>query len=207
MNRLDIKSRVATLIVALWLSLNCGCLASVNQELSNEYLMNQFDWTLYLDVRDMPAYLNYRGTSLNPLTRVRIYFRKMTRSANGGSGESIKLYQDLWYYRGQIIGLKRQMPLQLGSNESGCIMVGPTISGAYATPAASDSIVRLIASLYLKSAVASSVFVPSEHYDAFISSLGRYNFAPQMNTREGLQMSLHLQAYPNGSDEFLYLRK
>ena len=203
-----IRARIFALLLcflACFLA-NAAC-ASVNDELSNEYLMNQFDWTLYLDVRDLPAYLNYRGTSLNPLTRVRVYFRKFLRSANGASGETIATYEDFWYRQGQVLGMKRLMPLKLSDNESGCIMVGPAKSSVSDSGAAADSVVRLIADLYLKNAVAGTVFVPAGEYDAFTSSLGRYHFSPQIKMSEGTQMSIHLQAYPNGSDEYLYLRK
>ena len=87
------------------------------------------------------------------------------------------------------------------------LMTGAFADQAESQQAATDVIVRVLAELYLKKGVASSVLVPQCQFDAISGNLGNYNFLPQMSTSEGEQMSLHLQSYPGSKDEYFYLGK
>jgi hypothetical protein len=202
-----IKTVMALLLSAcLLLSLERISFAAIKQELSNEHLLSQFDWALYLDVRDMPSYLNYKGTRLHPLTRIRVFLRKYARTAEGNSGSTIVVYEDFWYYKGRVIGLRRRLPLKPEANQVGCIMTGAFAEAAESRQAATDAIVRLLSDLYLKQGVISVVMVPDNQFDGVSSSLARYKFSPNLGSNEGEQMSLHLQSYPGCKDEYFYLK-
>ncbi|MBU6451784.1 MAG: hypothetical protein KGS72_08410 [Cyanobacteria bacterium REEB67] len=206
--RKELKKAIAALVIAaafLLLTQRPG-LAAIKQELSNEHLLSQFDWALYLDVRDMPSYLNYKGSRLHPLTRVRVYLRKYTRKAEGNSGSTIVVYEDFWYYKGHVIGLRRRIPLRPEANQVGCVMTGAFADAPESRQAATDVIVRVLSDLYLKQGVISVVIVPDNQYDAISSNLAHYSFSPNLGSNEGEQMSLHLQAYPGGKDEYFYLK-
>jgi hypothetical protein len=187
--------------------------ADLKADLTDDYLKGEYDWAMFLNVQDVDHYLNYSGSKLHPLTKVRVYFNTYQRRSQSGSGSATavtapaKLYEELWYYQGKPVGLRRRNQLNIAPDSSGALVVGQSDGAPEHSLALANALVRLALELQFQHIVTSVVMVPQETYDAITADLGYYRFYNDIAAGAGVQMSIHTRSYPQQKDEYYYLRK
>jgi hypothetical protein len=178
----------------------------IDSQLDDEYLESQFDWAMYLEAREVKYYLNYEGSKLKPLTRVNVYFRAFP-DANDQPGDKhpSKAYEDLWYHKGVLIGLRRKNELDIEHKKIGILIVGKPPAGTQFDAVLCNAVVRLVLDLQFRHIVVSVVQVPILDYDQFTGNLASLKFYPNSEPHEGKQLSLHIRSYPQGREDYYYL--
>ena len=172
------------------------------------YLEREFDWAMFVDVQDGKDYLNYRGSLLHPLTKVRVHLQTFARlSGSSGVPEPAKMYDQLWYHKGMPIGSRRQCQLQIPKHHAGAIVISQASLEPDHALAAANASLRLILDLHFKQIHASTILVPKERYDLIVSGFEHYRFLRGISPVDGKQMSINLRSYPTGRDETFYLQK
>lgn len=195
--------RAALLIVAA-LCFQLSSSAALTPGLSDDYLNREFRWIMFLDCQDVEHYLNYPGSRLKPLTKVRVTLRTPPQAA--------KPYHDFWYHRSLPIGARRFDHLSIPAGQFGAIVVQPTTSrnSAY-SDAIMDAILRLVLEMYTKQMAPTVVLVPEADYDLIVAGLGRYNFIANVNpeTMQGAYLSIRFRPYPydRHKDQCFYYRR
>src|SRR5271169_2191907 len=106
----------SALLVGICLALLCQfpCAADIKADLADPYLAREFNWGMFIDVRDMKHYLSYPGSRLNPLMLLRVNFRAFPRDKSVMIPAAI--YQDFWYHEDVPIGLRQYSPLAIAPN-------------------------------------------------------------------------------------------
>jgi hypothetical protein len=152
----------------------------------------------------MKTLLKYQGSSLNPITRVRVqcYLRdlKTRRWSNA------QTYEDLLFCNGMPVACKRYIELPIGLGSYGTIAVRRTDESAEQTRAIDDAVLRLELDTVLKNAVVSSILMPLEICQFAANDFGSLNFYPTKSFTAGTTVLLHLQSTPAGFNQYLTLR-
>jgi hypothetical protein len=183
--------------------------AEIRSDLRDPYLEREFDWAMFMDTRELKQFLNYSGSKLHPLIKVRITFRSFSR------GDTVnyiaaKPYEELWYYRSKPLGLRRYQRLDIQSRYLGAVVVGPVdenIDKTERSNAIANALVRLIVDLQFRDISTAVVLVPKDQYDQIAEGLGRYKFYPDLQISEGRQVSIHMRSTPAYKDEYFYFQK
>jgi hypothetical protein len=200
-------------IISLLLLLSCcfgaqvpSCDAQKNPDLIDDGLKQECDWAFFLDVQDVNHFLNYSGSQLHPLSRVRVSVRKFSRSGQDESESSAtQTYEELWYRDGMPIGLRRRSKLTIKPHSLGMVTLGATDFKEEHSRALANALIRLLIDLQFRQAVTSVVVVPADDYDRISAGLNRYHFFADINPSEGKQMSIHLSSTPAGKDGYFFL--
>lgn len=194
-------------------SLALPCDAGMNQfkpDLMNPYLEREFDWSMYMDVREVKHYLNYTGSQLHPLSKVGVNFRSHPRNNIALESSAAKVYEELWFYSEHPVGLRRKCKLESTGEETGVIIVGEFQDKPAYAEAITNSLVRLVLDVQLNNMVPSVILLPRDQYDKVAAYLGRYKFSPYLSAMQGRQFNIHLRSYPHGpgsKDEYYYYQK
>lgn len=205
----DLRRKGASLLIALnslIFLFQAPADAEFSANLNDNYLQTQFDYSAFIQPEAMQHYLNYEGSRLRALTRVRIYTREFLRGGDYQASSPAKLYQELWYQEGHSIGLRQKAKLNLPSEKIGAIVVGKCNSNGHEPLAVGNAVVRLVLDLHLRREIVSVVLLPLQSFDQIAASLSNYNFyraseAPE----EGEHFSICLRSYPDGREEYYYL--
>src|SRR5271163_2303912 len=83
-----------------------GAVKDMTEFIPDDYLGTEFPWAMVLDLPDTSYYLNYRGSKLWTLTRVRVNLRAYSQ-ANNRQPPTTTFYENLWYHNQSPIGLRR----------------------------------------------------------------------------------------------------
>lgn len=168
-----------------------------------------YDWTIELETESLKdAPLNYPGSKLNELTRVKVFYHK------GGKVDVTKRthYEDLFYQGEQIVGCRRDHKFGLKSGEHLVIRVKhKDAPGPGEATAAADAIVRMVIDAYANGNMTSAVYVPGESMSEIVSGMGRLNFVPAQAPRPDEQiytiMVLNLYSESGKSQIMHYARE
>jgi len=208
--RSQIRSRKRTppLVASICLAFICAppCGAEINEKLVDPYLQREFQWAMFIKIKDLKPYLNYPGSKLNPLTRYCVTVNSFQQGRTVAPDSTpAQPYEEFWYHDEIPIGLRRYRNLNIKPNQIGAIFLGSTGNNAVA---ATNVLIRLALDLDLQDRAPSVVEVPLDKYDAIASELGNYSFFPKMPVTKGRQFSIHLRSYPynKNKDEYYYLQ-
>jgi len=198
-------------MAAATLLLICGsifqlCRADIRPDLIDERLQRETDWAMMLDVQDINHFLNYQGSQLHPLSRVRVSFRSFPRSSVGNKPEDSRIYEQFWYYDGKPIGLRRRSEVQVEPNSAGIIVLRSTDGKPEHTRALTNALIRVVLDLQFKKAAASEVLVAEQDYDQVAADLNHYHFFPTVPTT-GTQLVIHLSCNHAAREEFFFYSK
>lgn len=197
------------MLLATTTFLLCGypCSADITPDLLDPSLELQYDWAMYMDVRELKGLLSYPTSRLNPLTDLRVIYRPLARGVRGADYKKARIYEEFWYHDEMPIGLKRNQQLQIESNKFGIIFVQPRDGESDHTPAIANAVVRIVVDLWIHDIVAGYVVVPSNKFDQMATELSRYGFFPTLKVAQGPQLSIHMRSYPRGRDELYFFQK
>ena len=180
-------------------------LALSERALAQQGFQKTYDWTIDLETDAVKGRLEYPGSKLNNLNRVKVFYHK------GAKVEASKRthYEDLWYQEDQIVGCRRDHKFTVKAGEHVAIRVRHA-SGASSgqAQAAADAIIRLVLDSYANGSMTSAVFVPADSFNEIVQRLGRLNFYPAGAVKPDQQvytiMVLNLYSEPEGSQQTLH---
>lgn len=183
-----------------------GLSGGLGLDLHNGNLQQQCDWAMYVDVQDVQHYLNYTGSQLHPLSKVRVTFRAMSRLNPSAAGDA-QTYEKLWYYQGKPIGLRRLLQPAIATNSQGILVLAPVDSDSNHAQAVADTLVRLYVDIQLRNANTIMVLVSDENFNQIAQALGHYKFFASGTTpTSGAQMSIYLCSSDSNREEHLFLQ-
>jgi hypothetical protein len=204
-------SLIAVSVFLFYASQVC-CFAAVKdiaEDIPDDYLGTEFPWAMILDLPDVGYYLNYPGSKLWPLTKVRVNLRTYS-PANNREPPIQTLYEDLWYHNQSPIGLRRYNEISISRQSYGALIVCPgnnTGNTKQRAQAIADAITRLSVDIHFRNASTGLVLVPEDEYDTVADALGQFGFVAAGTNPTVQPMNLHLRAYPEGADEFFYIQQ
>jgi hypothetical protein len=197
-------------VLVFWLDAASG-FASVNdmaEDLPDDYLGTEFAWVMVLDLPDAKYYLNYPGSKLSPLTKVRVRYRSFPQKSQWTIPTNTA-YEELWY-KGEVpVGLRRHSEIAIPYLTNGAIIVCPgdgEADFAQRAPAIADAIVRVMVDIQFRQGVTALVLVPKEEYDYIAARLAQYKFFAAENGSIIRPVNMHMRAYPSGKDELFFLQ-
>lgn len=176
--------------------------------LPDDYLGNEFKWSMVLYLPDVKDNLNYMGSTLHPLTKVSVSFNEYLSAGNVQS----KAYEEFWYHKKAILGMRRHNQVRLAAGSEGAIILCPRTEAESSdcSSAIANALVRVILDVQFRGAVTTLVVVPDADYQSIVGALERYGFYSEEklgNNLNELALSMRLRAYPLGAEKLLYLKK
>jgi hypothetical protein len=180
----------------------------MSQDLPDSYLGREFSWAMILNLPDEKHYLNYPGSKLLPVTKVRVQLKSYPKESYYVP-PSNALYEELWYHGQVPLGMRRFSQNSIAKQSMGAIVICPGDAKADPIQRASaigDAIVRLLIDAQLHASVVGLVLVPADEFDSVAAALSEYNFVPSRKCTHMQPMNLHLRAYPDGQDDMFYLQ-
>jgi hypothetical protein len=176
-------------------------------DFSDETMNQRFDWVITADTTTMKNFLNYPGSGLHPLSKVKVTYRLTSRFGRQRASFDPVWYEDLWYHDCKPVGCRKVHTLDVESGQQGVIHFRQSKDIAQNHCAVANATVRLLLDTGLKSAMLSIVIVPGEIFDQVKSDLGQFNFFPyQIQPDTGISATMHidLQSEPRGREASLY---
>ncbi len=189
----------------------CRSMAAQNSDDVDDFAddtMNQrYDWVITADTTSMKDLLNYPGSGLHPVSKIKVNYRLTPRFGRERSSYDPVTYEELWYHECKPIGCRKIHQLGIESGQQGVIYFRPTKEIGDNHCSVANATVRLMLDAGLKQAMVGGVFVPSEIFDQVKSDLGQFNFFPyEIRPDTGIRATMHifLQSQPKGREASLY---
>ena len=163
-----------------------------NVSQSDRFINMNYDWALFVDLHEMKDYMTYANSKLYPIEVAEIDLRVTHRDLpkKNVPPQAQIPYEDLFFYNGRAIGLKRYRELSGLQNKIGVIIVSTKNSDASSGQATANLLVKLMLELGKERMDAVNVEVPENIYDFVTSGLRNYDFKPTM--KQGAQFCLRL---------------
>ena len=175
------------------------------QESLDSKVDRAFDWTMPLTIQRLPNFLNYSGSKLHPIVRLRAGFHPNARGRFKPQVTS-STFEDLWYHEGDALGCRHDTNLQIEPGKLGALVIRSGMDNQD-SPAIADALVRLTLELQILSTPVSAVMIPSYLYDSVSDQLARFNFRTNTTMDVGCQLNIHLISYPVGKSAYYYFQK
>lgn len=141
-----------------------------------EFDVSKYDDVIEMKTEEMPKYLDFPGSQLTPIVRIKISYFKDTR--HNQFGPAIP-YEDLWYYDGKPLGSKHYGALNIHQTDTIGVLVrqrlGHDLSLAEAS-ATADATIRILLDATLNRNIIATVNVPATSFLEIINSLQTHHF-------------------------------
>ena len=172
----------------------------------NSSLDQRFDFVIEVQTQILQNYMNYTGSTLYPITQLRVTYRETPRSTGNQAGTTVQ-YEDLWYHNCQAIGCRRYNLFQIKPGEQGCIhfLTSSDTSGAGCSIA--NATIRLLLDIGLNNSALASVVVPAGAVNSVVSQFEQFNFhayIPKPDVGVKATMNLFVCSEPVGVKQYLY---
>jgi hypothetical protein len=169
-------------------------------------LDQRFDFVIEVQTQILQNYMNYTGSTLYPITQLRVTYRETPRSTGSQAGTTVQ-YEDLWYHNCQAIGCRRYNLFQIKPGEQGCIhfLTSSDTSGAGCSIA--NATTRLFLDIGLNNSALASVVVPVDAVNSVISQFEQFNFhafVPKPDAGVKATLNLFVCSEPVGVKKYLY---
>ncbi len=185
-----------------------AAIKDMSEYLPDDYLGNEFKWSMVLYLPDVKDSLNYTGSTLYPLTKVSVRFNQYP---SVGTVQA-KAYEEFWYHKKAILGMRRLNQIRPTPGSDGAIILCPRKEkeGTDCATAITNALVRVMLDVQFRGAITSLVVVPDADFPAIAGALEKYGFYSEdkMSLKlNEIALSLRLRGYPQGIDKLLYLKK
>jgi hypothetical protein len=177
-----------------------------NNIFTNNSMNQRFDFVIEVQTQVLQNYMNYSGSTLYPITQLRVTYRETPRSTSSQAGTTVQ-YEDLWYHNCQAIGCRRYNVFQIKPGEQGCIHFLTSSDTSGAGCAIANASTRLLLDIGLNSSALAAVIVPADAVNSVITQLEQFNFQPFVPKPDvGVKstMSLFVCSEPVGVKKYLY---
>lgn len=198
----------AILLILLSQTSGFASIKDMSEYLPDDYLGTEFKWSMVLYLPDVKDSLNYKGSTLYPLTKVSVRFNDYIAA---GKVET-KPYEEFWYHKKAILGMRRRNQVRLMTGTNGAVILCPRKEDGSSdcSSAITNALVRVLLDLQFRGAITSLVVVPDADFQAIVGALEKYGFYSEdklSNNLNELALSLRLRGYPLGAEKLLYLKK
>ncbi|CAN5590182.1 hypothetical protein BH11CYA1_BH11CYA1_40440 [soil metagenome] len=198
----------ATLLILFNQTGGFASIKDMSEYLPDDYLGNEFKWSMVLYLPDVKDSLSYNGSTLDPLTKVSVRFNEYP---SAGIVQS-KAYEEFWYHKKAVLGMRRRNQVRLAAASNGAIILCPRKEkeSTDCATAITNALVRVMLDVQFRGANTSLVVVPDSDHPAIVTALERYGFYSEdklSNNLNEIALSLRLRGYPLGPDKLLYLKK
>jgi hypothetical protein len=173
-------------------------------------LARQYEWVFYTDMEIVPKYMQYKGSTMNPIIRFAVTYqltRPTSRRMSDPPPPGIK-YEEIWYHDGKAIGLKRYNQIYPGPLQQGAIYFrsNDDVNLCDYPREMCNCCIRLMMDTYAKRSIMAGAMVPMQCFDIFGTYLQYYNFftLDEASGGKGENMSLHVNTYPRGREKYYY---
>jgi hypothetical protein len=177
-----------------------------NTSYDNASMNQRFDFVIEVQTQVLQNYMNYTGSTLYPITQLRVTYRETQRLSSGLAGTNIQ-YEDLWYHNCQAIGCRRYNVFQVKPGEQGCIhFLTSSDTGGAGCPIA-NATTRLLLDIGLNNSALAAVIVPTDSVNSVIQQFEQFNFHPFVPVPDKpvqATMSLFVCSEPAGIKKYLY---
>ncbi len=185
-----------------------AAIKDMSEYLPDDYLGNEFKWSMVLYLPDVKDSMNYTGSTLYPLTKVSVRLNQYPSAGN----VQAKAYEEFWYHKKAILGMRRLNQIQLAPGSDGAIILCPRKEkeSTDCATAITNALVRVMLDVQFRGAITSLVVVPDADFPAIAGALEKYGFYSEDKLSLKLNeiaLSLRLRGYPQGIDKLLYLKK
>lgn len=196
-------------LLILFGSFCCRPMAAQNDFAIDDSTLNErFDWVIFVNVKELKSYLNYKGSTLNPVAKLSITYRQTPRF-NKERELKMFTYEDLWYHEGSAVGCRRYHELKLNRGEQGAIRIMPSQDADNEPAAIANAITRILLDVGLNRSSVASVFTPKNALKDITYELEKFNFVPYVPRPDsGVrgQLSLFLSSDPPGQNQYLFFK-
>ncbi|CAN5408073.1 hypothetical protein BH10CYA1_BH10CYA1_01200 [soil metagenome] len=146
----------------VWAALLMACTLTADAR-SDDASDEWQDWQILLSCEKMQPYLNYEGSSLNPLTKVSVEFAQPV-------GKPVKLYENLYYARTQVVGCKRKISrIGIKSGTAGNLKIVALRPDE--TNAVANAALRVLLDVSLNDCIVKSLTVPDAYFQSVVEAL------------------------------------
>jgi hypothetical protein len=169
-------------------------------------LDQRFDFVIEVQTQILKNYMGYTGSTLYPITQLRVSYRETPRSTNSQVSTSV-LYEDLWYHNCQAIGCRRYNLFQIKPGEQGCIHFLTSSDTTGAGCPIANATTRLLLDIGLNNSALASVIVPVDAVNSVVSQFEQFNFhsyVPKPDVGVKATMNLFVCSEPVGVKQYLY---
>jgi hypothetical protein len=185
-----------------------AAIKDMSEYLPDDYLGTEFKWSMVLYLPDVKDSLDYEGSTLHPLTKVSVRFNQYP---SVGKVES-KPYEEFWYHKKSILGMRRRNQVQLVAGSGGAIILCPRKEreSSDCSSAITNALVRVMLDVQFRGGITTLVVVPDSDYQSIAGALERYGFYGEDRSSSNLNeiaLSMRLRGYPKGAEKLLYLKK
>jgi len=154
---------------------------------------------MLLSAEEVPNYLDYRGSSLTPVVRVKVSYREIDKNRNNTEEK----YEDLWYANGKPVGLVRYRPLALYRSQI-MVRVDQQRLQECEIDAIANSIIRVYLDAALNDDTIYSCVVPDDSFHDVLSAFQLHQFyspgSPDVSCPLDPAISLMLHAATSGQN-------
>jgi hypothetical protein len=161
---------------------------------TNEFLRQQFAYTLVLHTRKVDHYLNYQGSQLKPVYQTDVLLND-------------RPYEKFWHYQGKPLGVRRQFKMTVDESDLGAVVIRQADGGTDGVRAAANVALRIISEARVNRFTVSTVFVPDDLYSDVSNELTRYNFSTKPCSEDGEQFSITLKCASGAKEEQLFYQR
>jgi hypothetical protein len=178
---------------------------SSDDQITDDYLDRLNEWVLYVDASSLKDCVDYRGSTLNPMTNVHVVFRLIQKPYRPKIDPSPQPYEDLWYHNGTPVGCRRHRQLAAGNNALGVIVVRDSAEVAQHTEAIANAIARLMVELYENERPCTAVIVPLSIYNRLGDDLSQCRFYKKAQPKDLYrQVHIHMLSNPRKLDNWFF---
>lgn len=185
-----------------------AAIKDMSEYLPDDYLGNEFKWSMVLYLPDVKDSMNYTGSTLYPLTKVSVRLNQYPSAGN----VQAKAYEEFWYHKKSVLGMRRLNQIQLAPASDGAIILCPRKEkeSTDCAEAITNALVRVMLDVQFRGAITSLVVVPDADFPAIAGALEKYGFYSEDKLSlkfNEIALSLRLRGYPQGIDRLFYLKK
>lgn len=174
-------------------------------DVPRDYLDREYDWTIFVDASAVEQYLNYKGSKLHPLTKVRVSVQKSPRSLQNDEEATEYVYEDFWYYKGKPIGLHRKHKLDIRQGLCGLVVIRHTSNQPGQVMSVTNAALRVLVDLQYAKLVTNTFMVAEEDYEEVSGCLNEFGFYKGIQPSAGKQLGIDLRTFPTRREERFYL--
>jgi len=130
-----------------------------------------YDWLITIELTENPNQLDYKDSSLSPVTEARISYA----TADGSNSTD---YETIWFGNGKAYGIEREEDFSIGDGQGVAIKIVhdgslPTNADLHA---AANAIIRMYLDVHASRNNFQFVIVPDDSFSGIISALGDEHF-------------------------------
>jgi hypothetical protein len=202
-----ISNRVLALTLFLFLAgfSHRADAGSINFDINSDVEMDlRYDWVINVKVNNS-NYLSYPGSTLKPLTKLKISYRLNPRFiADIPTAGQYTDYEELWYHSTQIVGCRRLHDLTIPTGYQGAIRIVPSAAVSTSDGAIAGAIVRLLLDVVLQNCKLSTSYVPASVFSLVVDDLSHFHFGTNQSISFGEPISIQLYSNPLSLSQTLF---